>query len=70
MLNETYKSLDETQFNRALIDFLIFLYRQKTKDIIKDTTISYNKKQYIIRKIKTDILPRLKKGELVPFNIV
>ena len=66
--NDTYKLLDDNQFNRALIDFLTIIYRQKIKDITKDTTISYNKKQYIIRKIKTDILPRLQKGELVPIT--
>ncbi len=70
MSNNIYKSLNDTQFNRALINFITFLYRQKIKNIIKDTTVSYNKKQYIIRKIKTDILPRLQNGELVPFNIV
>lgn len=70
MLNNTYRILDNDKvFDRELISFITIIYINKLKDV-KERDISYNKKQYIIRKIKSDILPRLRKGELLPSNIV
>jgi DNA primase len=68
ILNDNYKALDREQFQRELTNLIIILYREKYKSIIEDKEISYNEKQYILRKIKTDIIPRLKQGELLAFE--
>ncbi len=68
ILDDNYKILNEKQFKKELIHLLIVLYREKYKSVIDNKTISYNKKQYIMRKIKSDIIPRLKNGELIEFK--
>jgi len=64
-VDESIKTMSEKELERALIQFLKTYYEEKLKHIPKDTTLSSSQKVYWIRKIKTDIIPRLKRGELV-----
>jgi len=68
MLDESYKVLDDEQFKKELIHFLIISYNEKRKNILNNNNLSLVEKEYIYRKIRTDIIPRLKRGELVKFN--
>jgi DNA primase len=47
---------------------LIRHYKQKLKMIPRDSTLSSEQKVFLIRKLRTDIIPRLEKGELVTYE--
>ncbi|HHO42321.1 MAG TPA: DNA primase [Epsilonproteobacteria bacterium] len=63
-LDETIQSFSEEELWESLKHFLIKHYENKLKQINKSTTLSFGQKTLYIRKIKSDILPKLKKGEL------
>jgi len=65
MLDEDIKVMQEDEFKKALASFLFRFYTKRLKQIISDNSIPIAKKSFLIRKIKIDILPRLKRGELV-----
>jgi len=65
MLDDNIKVMQEDEFKRALSSFLIGFYMKKLKNINYDKSLSMVEKSFLIRKIKLDIVPRLKKGELV-----
>jgi len=67
-VDETFQVMDEEELQGVLRNFLIKHYDMKLKNIVADQTISFEKKSFLIRKIKTDIIPRLKRGELVTFE--
>jgi DNA primase len=67
-IDESVKVMDEKELNSALIKILTIYYRNKLQSIPRDATISAGKKPFLLKKIKLDILPRLKKGELVAFD--
>ena len=67
-IDESIKSMDEQELNSALIKILTIHYRNKLQSIPRDTTISASVKPFLLKKIKLDILPRLKKGELVAYD--
>jgi DNA primase len=67
-IDESIKTMDEAELNSALIKILTIHYRNKLQTIPRDTTIAANQKPFLLKKIKLDILPRLKKGELVAFD--
>jgi len=67
-VDETFQVMDETELQGVLRNFLIKHYDMKLKNIVADQTIPFEKKSFLIRKIKTDIIPRLKRGELVAFE--
>lgn len=67
-IDESIKVMDEQQLNSALINILTIHYRNKLQSIPRDTTIASEKKPFLLKKIKLDILPRLKKGELVAYD--
>ncbi|MEA2047948.1 MAG: DNA primase [Campylobacterota bacterium] len=67
-VDEGYAVMDESQLNKMLLQILTMHYRAKLKSIPKDTTMEAQKKMFLLKKIKMDILPRLKKGELVPYD--
>ena len=67
-VDESFAILDEAELNNALRNFLIKHYDLKLKSIASSSQIAFEKKSYLIRKIRTDIIPRLKKGELVAFD--
>jgi len=67
-IDESVKVMDEQELNSALINILTIYYRNKLQSIPRDTTIASEKKPFLLKKIKLDILPRLKKGELVAYD--
>jgi len=60
--------LDEEEFRKTALVQLESFYMKKLRRVSARRDIPYDKKSYLIRKIKMDILPRLKKGELVPYE--
>ena len=64
-IDEGYAVMDEAELNKTLLQILTIHYMTKLKTIPKDTTMTADKKMFLLKKIKMDILPRLKKGELV-----
>ena len=67
-LDESIKVMSEEELKKSLASFLFRHYTQQLKSITTDTTISLTKKSFLIRKIKMDIMPRLKRGELVSYK--
>ncbi len=68
-LDENLKVMSEEELERALIQMLVLYYERKLKMIPRDTNMPSSQKVYWIRKIKTDILPKLKKGILVSYEL-
>ena len=66
-LDEQIHPLEEEAFWNTLRAQMAGFYRQRLRQITRDASLPFEKKSYLIRKIKTDILPRLQKGELVPY---
>ena len=69
MLDENIKVMQKEELKGALAAFLFKYYHKRLKDITTDTTLPLQKKSFLIRKIKMDIMPRLKRGELVSYNL-
>lgn len=67
-VDETFQVMSEEELQNVLRNFLIKHYDMKLKNIVADTNMPFAKKSFMIRKIKTDIIPRLKRGELVSFD--
>jgi len=67
-VDERMKALTEEELNQALIKMLGMYYKQKLQTIPRDENIPMDKKSFLVKKIKFDILPRLKKGELVAID--
>ncbi len=67
-IDETFEVMDEEELNKVLRHFLIKHYDMKLKNVASSQQIPFEKKSYLIRKIRTDIIPRLKKGELIAFD--
>jgi len=67
-IDETFQVMDEEELKNVLRNFLIKHYDMKLKNIVADSSVPFAKKSFIIRKIKTDIIPKLKRGELVAFD--
>jgi len=67
-VDESLQVMSEEELQNVLRNFLIKHYDIKLKSIVGDTSIPFAKKSFLIRKIKTDIIPRLKRGELVAYD--
>jgi len=67
-VDESLQVMNEEELQDILRNFLIKHYDIKLKSIAGDTSIPFAKKSFLIRKIKTDIIPRLKRGELVAYD--
>ncbi|SFV55809.1 DNA primase [hydrothermal vent metagenome] len=67
-INEEIHTLDEEKLLYALRKILIRHYKQKLKILPRDTSLSSDKKMFLIRKLRTDIIPRLERGELVTYE--
>jgi len=67
-VDDTFQVMNEEELKNVLRNFLIKHYDTKLRNVVSDTTMHYQKKSFIIRKIKTDIIPKLKRGELVTFD--
>lgn len=68
MLDENIKIMDEEELTRSLSSFLFRYYTVELKNITVDSSIPLSKKSFLIRKIKMDIMPKLKQGELVTYK--
>jgi DNA primase len=68
LLDESIKVMSEAELIQALASFLFRHYNNKLKSITLDSSMPLLKKSFLIRKIKIDILPRLKRGELVTYG--
>ena len=67
-VDESLQVMNEEELQSVLRNFLIRHYDIKLKDIVADRDMPFSKKSFLIRKIKADIIPRLKKGELVAYE--
>ncbi|MDM5271518.1 DNA primase [Sulfurovum sp. zt1-1] len=68
LVDETIQVMSEEELERFLCNFLMRHYDKELKRIVADQHIPFAKKSFLIRKIKTDIIPRLKRGELVAYD--
>jgi DNA primase len=64
-VDENLQVMNEAELQEVLRNFLIKHYDTRLKQIVADGSMPFSKKSFLIRKIKTDIIPRLKRGELV-----
>ncbi|MDD5359100.1 MAG: DNA primase [Sulfurovaceae bacterium] len=67
-LREDIMLIDKDEMQKSIKDFLLNFYEDRLKIITNDKNISTGSKMVQIRKLKMDILPRLKKGELVEYE--
>ncbi|PTB83516.1 DNA primase [Sulfurovum lithotrophicum] len=67
-VDENFEVMTEEELNKALLQILTLHYMARLRTLPSDTTMSADKKMFLLRKIKMDILPRLKKGELVAYD--
>jgi len=67
-IDETILPMKEEEFKKSLLWMLTRYYTTHYQSIAKDSSLSYQKKSFLMRKIKMDILPRLKKGELIAYE--
>jgi DNA primase len=67
MLWEDIKIYNEEELIAALISFMNTHYLSVLERVKKDSTLSFEKKSFLIRKIQHTIF-KLKKGELVPYE--
>ncbi|MBD3789706.1 MAG: DNA primase [Campylobacterales bacterium] len=68
LVNESVPVKNELEFRNDLCNLIARHYENKLKKIVADNAIPFTKKSFLIRKIKTDIIPRLKRGELVAYE--
>ncbi len=68
-VDENFQVMNEEELAQALIQLLTLHYMEKLRSIPKDMTMETQKKAFLVKKIKMDILPRLKKGELVSVDL-
>ncbi|WP_457608688.1 DNA primase [Nitratifractor sp.] len=66
-IDERVRPLDDEAFRSTLLAQLERFYRLRLRELTQDRSLPYQKKSYLIRKIKSDILPRLKRGEWIPY---
>ena len=67
-LDDSLDILTEEKLNKELCALLLTRYNSRLKSIASSQQMPFEKKSFLIRKIRTDIIPRLKKGELVAFD--
>jgi len=60
--------LTQEELRTALLKQLEIYYLRKFKQVMADRTVSFEKKVYIRNKIQKDIIPKLKRGELIPYE--
>jgi DNA primase len=68
-LDDTIETLPLDELSKFISNILIKYYDKALRDTIKNSNLEFTKKSYLIRKIKSDIIPKLKKGELAFLNI-
>ena len=64
-LDDSIKTLSEDELLQLIRTMLIRYYENLLKTIVQNPNIAFDKKSYLIRKIRADIIPTLKKGKLL-----
>jgi len=67
-VDDSVPILNEEEFKSQILKELEIFYKQKLKSLMADRNLDYKRKSFLIRKIKADILPRIKEGEIVPYE--
>ncbi|MEA1880755.1 MAG: DNA primase [Campylobacterota bacterium] len=68
-VNEQIYTLEKTELLFALRKMLIRYYKVKLRTLPREQNLSSEKKMFLIRKLRTDIIPRLEKGELITYDL-
>ena len=68
-LRDDIKIYDEKELIASMVSFLYHYYNEKFQEIKNAQTLSYEQKQFMIRKIQEKLI-KLKKGELVPYESI
>ena len=68
-VDENIPLLSDEEFKLQVLKELEIFYKQRLKSLMADRNLDYKRKSFLIRKIKADILPRIKKGEMVSFEL-
>lgn len=69
LLWEDIKIYDEKELIASMVSFLYHYYNEKFQEIKTARELSYEKKQFLIRKIQEKMM-KLKQGELVPYESI
>ncbi len=67
-LDDSLDILTEEKLNKELCALLLKQYNLKLKTIANSQQIPFEKKRFLLWKIRKDIIPKLKKGELVAYD--
>ena len=67
-IDESIPIIEPENIQDALRAQLEIFYMKKFKSIMRDRNIPYEKKVYIRNKIQQEIIPKIKKGALVPYE--
>ncbi|MEA3492548.1 MAG: DNA primase [Campylobacterota bacterium] len=67
-IDDSIQTMSEEEFKKSLLWMLTTYYKMQYQKIIQDGSLSYKKKSFLMHKIKMDIMPRLKRGELVAYE--
>jgi len=67
-INDKIPVLTKEEFEAQILRELEIFYKAKLRELMQNSSLDYKRKSYLIRKIKTDILPRIKRGELVVYE--
>ena len=67
-IDDSLQILDEEEMKNILRNFLTRQYEAMLKSIASNRDIPFAKQSFLIRKIRTDIIPRLRRGELVAYE--
>jgi len=67
-IDESIPILSSQELQKSLIAMQIRICENEIRQINRDTTIDYKTKSFKIRKLRSDIIPRLKRGELVVYK--
>ena len=68
LLDENIATLDEETFKKTLHSLLVRRYEALLRHIAANRNMPYDKRSFLIRKIRADILPRLRRGEWIAFD--
>ncbi len=66
-MNDHIPLLSETELRQALLKQLELYYRRRFQQVMRDPNVPFAQKTYIRNKIQRDIIPKLKRGELIPY---
>lgn len=66
---EDIKIYDEKELISSMVNFLYGYYNEKFREIIGAKNLTYDKKQFLIKKVQEKIM-KLKKGELVTYESI